>query len=189
MRGSRQAGHQLPNDRAPLTHPRTGSFVRVNRYNGGIPIVSPTVTRFRALLVAIAVLALSAGAALAGHSALTTPSAAADGLQRAAEAAGKTVPVAGPPAEAPVEDADENTDEDADEDTEEAKPADEAPVDAAADHPDNHGKAVSEAAQATTPDGFDNHGQYVKTIATDNHGQEVAAEHAPADVSKGKPRR
>ena len=148
--------------------------------------MSPTVTRFRALLVAIAVLALSAGAALAGHSALTTPSAAADGLQRAAEAAGKTVPVAGPPAEAP----DENTDEDADEDTEAAQPADEAPVDAqTAEHPDNHGKAVSEAAQATTPGGFDNHGQYVKTVATDNHGQDVAAEHAPADVSPGKPSR
>ena len=148
--------------------------------------MSPTVTRFRALLVAIAVLALTAGAALAGHSALTTPSAAADGLQRAAEAAGKTVPVAGPPAEAP----DENTDEDADEDTEAALPADEAPVDAqTAEHPDNHGKAVSEAAQATTPGGFDNHGQYVKTVATDNHGQDVAAEHTPADVSPGKPSR
>jgi hypothetical protein len=138
--------------------------------------------------VAIAVLALSAGAALAGHSALTTPSAAADGLQRAADAAGKTVPVAGQPAEAVDENADEDTDEDADEDAEEAQPADEAPVDAlAAEHPDNHGKAVSEAAQATTPDGFDNHGAYVKTIATDNHGQDVAAEHVPADVSKGKP--
>jgi hypothetical protein len=152
--------------------------------------VSPTVTRFRALLVAIAVLALSAGAALAGHSALTMPSAAADGLQRAAEAAGKTVPVAGPPAAAPNEDADENTDEDSDQDTEAAQPAEDAPVDAqAAEHPDNHGKAVSEAAQATTPGGFDNHGQYVKTVATDNHGQDVAAEHVPADVTKGKPSR
>jgi hypothetical protein len=158
----------------------------VNRYNGGIPIVSPTVTRFRALLVAIAVLALSAGAALAGHSALTMPSAAADGLQRAAEAAGKIVPVAGPPADAP----DANPDEAAGENTEEAQPAEEAPLDAqAAEHPDNHGKAVSEAAQATTPAGFDNHGQYVKTVATDNHGQDVAAEHAPADVSPGKPSR
>jgi hypothetical protein len=144
--------------------------------------VSPTVTRFRALLVAIAVLALSASAALAGHSAPTTPLAAADGLKRAAEAAGKTVPDVGPPAEAP----DENTDEDA----EAAQPAEAAPVDAqAGEHPDNHGKTVSEAATATTPDGFDNHGQYVKTVATDNHGQDVAAEHAPADVSPGKPSR
>ena len=148
--------------------------------------MSPTVTRFRALLVAIAVLALSAGAALAGNSAPTMPSAAADGLKRAAEAAGKTVPVAGQPAAAP----DENTDESADQDSEAAKPAEAAPVDAqGAEHPDNHGKAVSEAATATTPDGFDNHGQYVKTIATDNHGQDVAAEHAPADVSPGKPSR
>jgi hypothetical protein len=148
--------------------------------------VNPTVTRFRALLVAIAVFALSAGVALAGHSALTMPSAAADGLQRAADAAGKTVPVAGPPAEAP----DENTDADADEDTEAAQPALDAPVDAqTAEHPDNHGKAVSEAAKATTPGGFDNHGQYVKTVATDNNGQVVAAEHVPADVSPGKPSR
>jgi hypothetical protein len=148
--------------------------------------VSPTVTRFRALLVAIAVLAISAGAALAGRPALTPPSAAADGLQRAADAAGKTVPVAGLPAAAP----DEDTDEDADEDADEPQPAEEAPVDAqAAEHPDNHGKVVSEAAQATTPGGFDNHGQYVKTVATDNHGQDVAAEHAPADVSPGKPSR
>jgi hypothetical protein len=134
--------------------------------------------------VAIAVLALSAGAALAGHSAPTTPAAAADGLKRASEAAGKTVPVAGPPAAAP----DEKTDEDADVDAEAAQPA--APVDTqAAEHPDNHGKTVSEAATATTPDGFDNHGQYVKTIATDNHGQDVAADHVPADVSPGKPSR
>jgi hypothetical protein len=148
--------------------------------------VSPTVTRFRALLVAFAVLAISAGAALAGRPALTPPTAAADGLKRAAEAADKTVPVAGPPADAP----DENTDEDADEDTGAAQPAEEAPVDVqAAEHPDNHGKAVSDAAHATTPDGFDNHGQYVKSIATDNHGQDVAADHAPADVSPGKPSR
>jgi hypothetical protein len=144
--------------------------------------VSPTVTRFRALLVAIAVLAISAGAALAGRPDLTPPSAAADGLQRAADAAGKTVPVADPPAAAPDVNADENSGA--------AQPAEEAPVDAqAAEHPDNHGKAVSEAATATTPDGFDNHGQYVKTIATDNHGQDVAADHVPADVSPGKPSR
>ena len=148
--------------------------------------MSPTVTRFRALLVAIAVLALSAGAALAGHSALTASSAAADGLRRAADAAGKTVPVAGPPAAAPDADADENTDED----TDTAQPAEAAPVGAqAAEHPDNHGKAVSEAAHATTPGGFDNHGQYVKTVATDNHGQDTAADHAPSDVSPGKPSR
>jgi hypothetical protein len=148
--------------------------------------VTHSVNRFRALLVAIAVLALSAGAALAGHSALTTPSAAADGLERAAEAAGKIVPVAEPPAEAaPAEDADE----DADEDLDEEQPAEVPAEGQAAEHPDNHGKVVSEAAQGATPEGVGNHGQYVKTIATDNHGQDVAAEHAPAKASQGKPSR
>jgi len=37
-------------------------------------------------------------------------------------------------------------------------------------HPDNHGKLVSEAAQAVTPTGFDNHGAYVRTVAQANHG-------------------
>jgi hypothetical protein len=147
--------------------------------------VTRSVSRLRALLVAIAVLALSAGAALAGRSALTMPSASAAGLERAAEAAGKTVPVAGPPAEAaPVVEADEETGQNVDEE----EPAGEPAVEEAAEHPDNHGKTVSEAAQATTPDGFDNHGQYVKSVATDNHGQDVAAEHG-AQATKGKPER
>jgi hypothetical protein len=136
-------------------------------------------SRFRALLVALAALALTAGAALAGRSALSMPTASSGGLERAADAAGKIVPVAGP-----AEDA-EQTDEDADAD-EEAE--EDAPADAdAAVHPDNHGKLVSEAAQAPTPAGFDNHGQYVRTIASDNHGQEVAAERAAAKPVKTKP--
>lgn len=144
-------------------------------------------SHFRALLVAIAVLALSAGAALAARSALTMPSASAPGLERAAEAAGKVVPVAGPPADAaPVED---TTNEETDENVDEEEPVEEPAVEEAAEHPDNHGKTVSEAAQATTPDGFDNHGHYVKSIATDNHGQDVAAEHAGAQAAKGKPER
>lgn len=145
-----------------------------------------SVSRFRALLVAIAVLALSAGAAFAAGSALTMPTASAPGLERAAEAAGKTVPVAGPPAEAaPVVEADEETDENVDEET----PAGEPAVEDVTEHPDNHGKTVSEAAQATTPGGFDNHGLYVKSVATDNHGQDVAAERGGTPAAKGKPER
>jgi hypothetical protein len=70
---------------------------------------------------------------------------------------------------------------------------DEAAPDAG-EHPSNHGATVSAAASAETPSGFDNHGQFVKSVATDNHGQTTAAasvakhatEHA-ADHAKGGP--
>jgi hypothetical protein len=145
-----------------------------------------SVSRFRALLVALAVLALTAGAALAGHSALSMPAASSSGLELAADAAGKIVPVAGP-----AEDADEQTDEDADADADTQEPATEDPAGGqpadAAVHPDNHGAVVSEAAKGPTPAGFDNHGQYVKTIATDNAGQAVAATHGSSKVPKVTP--
>ena len=51
------------------------------------------IRRSRGLLVAIAALALTATAAFAARPATAPPAAAADGLSRAAEAAGKTVPV------------------------------------------------------------------------------------------------
>ena len=146
--------------------------------------MSRAVSRFRALFVAVAVLALTAGVVAASHSGLSLPSAAADGLERAAEAAGKTVPVADPVVVAPpvVQADDEESDED--------QPSDEAPADeVAADHPDNHGKTVSEAATGPTPEGSDTHGQYVRMIATDNHGQEVAAEKRPDQATKTKPSR
>lgn len=146
-------------------------------------IVTHSISHFRALLVAIAVLALTAGAALAARSALTMPTASTPGLERAAQAAGKEVPVAGPPAEAAPA-ADEETDANLDE----QQPAEAPAVDVAAEHPENHGKTVSDAAKAPTPAGFDNHGQYVKSVATDNHGQEVTAERA-AQATKGKPER
>jgi hypothetical protein len=134
----------------------------------------------RGLLVALAVLALSAGAALAGHADPSTgsmPDAARPGLDRATEASGKTVPVAAPAAGA-------DQDEDAADAQDESTDTNEAPAAAPAEHPDNHGATVSAAAQTATPAGFDNHGQYVRSIATANHGQQVSASHAnPA--SKG----
>jgi len=134
--------------------------------------VNRLMSRARGFLVALAVLALSAGIALAGRPATAPAAAAAGGLERASNASGKTLPVAAPDADAPA------ADEDADESADENEPA-ESEVDTdAAVHPDNHGKVVSEAAQGETPEGFDNHGQYVKTIATDNSGQSTAAEHA-----------
>jgi hypothetical protein len=111
------------------------------------------------------------------------PTAATPGLDRAAEAAGKTVPVR--PVAAPAAGADL--------DRGASESVDAAPLDTA-EHPDNHGSAVSTAASAETPTGFDNHGQYVKSVATDNHGHATAAEsvakHATghaADHAKGGP--
>jgi hypothetical protein len=144
-------------------------------------------SRFRALVVALAALALTAGAALAGHSALSMPTAAAGGLDRAADATGKIVPVAHPDsgAAATDEDADEDADDDADKvEPAEVEPAEEEPAEqpagdtGTAAHPDNHGKIVSEAAKAPTPAGFDNHGQYVRTIASDNRGHADTAKTA-----------
>jgi hypothetical protein len=134
----------------------------------------------RGLLVAIAVLVLTAGAALARSAdpaAGSMPDGAASGLERATEMSGKTVPVAAPAAGA---DEDEHVDENVDE-----EPADDAP----ADHPDNHGAAVSEAASGATPESFANHGQYVRSVATDNHGQSVSAEHRQDGEKGAKPNR
>ena len=133
----------------------------------------------RPLIAALAVLALGASSALAAAAhpaAHQMPAAAAPGLQRAAEAAGKTVPVA-----APAAGADQNENADATEPPE-TEPAEAGGQDQGsaptADHPDNHGTDVSKAAQAQTPAGFDNHGQYVRSVATANHGKTVDAGHA-----------
>jgi hypothetical protein len=134
----------------------------------------------RGLLVAIAILALTTGAALAraaDPAAGSMPDAALDGLERATEMSGKTVPVAAPAAGA---DEDEDVDENVD-----GEPAEGG----AAEHPDNHGGTVSEAAHGATPEAFDNHGQYVRSVATDNHGQAVSAERRQSSEQGSKPNR
>ena len=60
--------------------------------------------RIRGLIAAIAVVAVTAGAALAARPASSPPAAAADGLERAGTAAGKVVPVSAQEA-APVPEA------------------------------------------------------------------------------------
>ena len=152
-------------------------------------------TRFmrasRGTLVALAILGLTAGIALAGRAdpaSHSMPDAAGPGLQRAAAAAGKTVPVAAPAAgadrDASGSDADQSSaDEAPDADTDAGAPA----TDAAAEHPANHGADVSKAAQAATPTGFANHGQYVRSVATANHGHDVAASHANAATQGARP--
>ena len=116
--------------------------------------------RLRSLLIALAVLALSATAALAGKTILSTPhhqvaSQQEEGDQQAEES---EAPETGEAPESPDPSETDTTDASAATDT------------SSGVHPDNHGKLVSEAAQGTTPDGFDNHGAYVRTIAKDNHG-------------------
>ncbi|HYU48304.1 MAG TPA: hypothetical protein VEO91_00030 [Candidatus Limnocylindria bacterium] len=121
--------------------------------------------RIRSLLIALVLLALSAGAVFAFR---PLPSAATDGLSTAGAAAGMSVPARpdAPPAVGSQQPA--ASDEDADEDT---GPSEQAT------HPDNHGAAVSEAARAATPDGIANHGVYVSSIALDNAGQATARQH------------
>jgi len=136
----------------------------------------------RGILVAVAVLALGAGNALAAHADPSTgsmPDAARPGLDGAAEASGKAVPVAAAAGADRRPDAAPTTNT-SDEDADAEAPA--AP-DAAADHPDNHGATVSAAARGATPQAFSNHGAYVRSIAKANHGQEVSAGKRP-DVSK-----
>ena len=138
----------------------------------------------RGAVIAIAALVLTAGAAVAARptTAPAPPAAASGGLDQAAEAAGKTVPVA-----VPVDLPEQPT---GDEDAGETGPEGDVPAGDAAEHPDNHGADVSAAAQGPTPESADNHGQYVRSVATANHGQTVAAEQRAAAAEKGsKPSR
>jgi hypothetical protein len=130
-----------------------------------------------AAIAAAALLCLSGGVALA-FTAL--PSAADHGLQRATDAAGKTVPVRAVPDSAPaVDEGAPNTPDAGGAQNEDAPPT------------DTHGAAVSAVAKGddTTPD--TNHGAGVSAVARDNHGQATAAQHRPADAGKpespGKP--
>jgi hypothetical protein len=130
-----------------------------------------------AAIAAAALLSLSGGVALA-FTAL--PSAADHGLQRATDAAGKTVPVrAVPDGVPPVDQAAPNAPSAEDAQNEDAPPS------------DTHGAVVSAVAKGddTTPD--TNHGADVSAVARDNHGLATAAQHRPADAGKpdaaGKP--
>lgn len=125
-------------------------------------------SRIRSVVIALVVLALSAGVVLAGH---PTPSAASGGLTKAAEVSGKTVPVLNEATGLAAEDEDTDTDEDG----------------ANADHPDNHGADVSAVAQTDCTGGdHDNHGGCVSAVAKDNDGQATASENGKPS-SPGKP--
>lgn len=117
--------------------------------------------QLRGLAVAVVALAITAGIALGGGS---MPDAAAGGLETAAEAAGKVVPVANEPGSL-----NEESDEASDEESNEESDGDS----------NGHGTVVSEAARMETPDGFRNHGQWVSCVARMTHGEGAA----PIDLS------
>jgi hypothetical protein len=123
------------------------------------------VRRIRSLIIALALLALSASAVLAFR---PLPSAATDGLTTAGAAAGMTVPVR--PDALPDSRSLDRAEPD---DVTDAAPGAGAQV----THPDNHGADVSDAARATTPGGFANHGEYVSSVALENAGQAAAEQH------------
>ena len=143
--------------------------------------------RLRSLLIAFAVLALSAGVAMAGRGAhlaatdATGPTAHSDQAEpdeQAAQAADEDAEA--PETEAPETEAPETEAPDT-ETTDEGQTT--APQDApTGTHPDNHGLLVSEAAQVPPVTG-QNHGAAVRVVAMDNHGHSLAAasktKHAP----------
>jgi len=137
--------------------------------------------RLRTIPLAVAILALTGGVALAFSS---MPAASAPGLTKATQASGTVVPRRPVNEHAKPATVEQTTDETSD------VPDADAPD---ADAPDtgSHGAAVSAVAKAddTTPD--TNHGADVSAVAKDNHGQTVAAGHRPADAGKpadpGKP--
>jgi len=147
----------------------------------------------RALVIAIAVLALSATVVLGARglpaltAALTGSGTTADA--NGGDAQGEDADDQGEDGDAPDEDASE--DGDADADAPEAAEED-APEAAEEDAPeadgdtDNHGAMVSAAAGMETPDGFANHGAFVSCVARQNHGH-LAPEATPTPIDQLTP--
>jgi hypothetical protein len=132
--------------------------------------VTALTRRFRSLLIALAVLALSAGAVLAGRSALSAQAAPdrtvthAQGSDTETGETEETEPAEAPETETGDTGGANNPDANA--------PTGDASTNV---HPDNHGKLVSEAAHLPTAAGSANHGADVRLVARDNHGQTQAA--------------
>jgi hypothetical protein len=112
--------------------------------------------RFRGLAIALAVLAISAGAAFA----------AAPRVHLASAPVAQSDPTAAPTAE-PTETPDEDGNEAEPTETPEATEAPEATdsPEATGAPTDTHGAMVSEAARMVTPEGFANHGAFVSCVA------------------------
>lgn len=133
--------------------------------------MAPFTRRLRSLLIALAVLALSAGAVLAGRSALSAPARPDPAVTHVDGSDSET-------GEAEETEAGEAPDADGAEPPEAPEAATETDA-STVEHPDNHGKLVSEAAQGPRPEGSANHGAFVRTIARDNAGQAAAANATP----------
>ena len=121
----------------------------------------------RGLLVAFAALALTAGAVFAAKAQPTAPpAAAAGGLSRASEAAGRTVPANDDhPA---VAEPDANAEPDAD--AEQTDGTTTGDTNAAADRQQNHGWFVSQAAKDHSLTGR-SHGEAVSAVAQSDQGK------------------
>jgi len=140
----------------------------------------PMVHRLRPIAVGLMLLAISAGAVLAGQ-----PSAPVDGRSVGSEAAGKTVPVAGTPS-AP-EDKDEAKDEDGPESAEDNENCSTDPTELTEQELAEltHGQIVCWAAHQDTPDGYANHGAWVSEWARQGkdhpapNSNAVGLEHRP----------
>ena len=117
----------------------------------------------RSLAIATTAIALSA-TAVAAFTAL--PDAAWNGLTKAQDASGRTLPSR--PATLPTATLTQTT------------------TAVSADLPDaaSHGSAVSAVATGDDPTPDTNRGADVSAVAKDNHGQEVAAGHRPSDAGK-----
>ncbi len=115
--------------------------------------------RLRALLPALAILAISTTVALAaGHGAV--PSDEQPSVSPSADVS---------PSMEPSQNAEATESPEASE-APEATESPEAAGSPEAGHPVNHGCVVSLAAKTATPSGFKNHGQWVSSIAKQNHG-------------------
>jgi hypothetical protein len=141
-------------------------------------------TRYaRGLLVAVAALALTAGAAFAARG---LAPASSDHKPSVVKSETETPDVN--QAETPeVDQAEAPETETPDSNTPDSNTPDSNTPDSntSADRLQNHGWFVSQAAQATTPGGFDSHGAYVSSIAQGTDGKPAAANGA-AKSAAGK---
>ena len=121
-------------------------------------------TRLRSLAIATAALVLSSTAVGAFTD---LPDAASNGLEKAMDASGKTT-LPARPADVPT------------------LTSQGVEINTAGDVPDAaaHGADVSAVATGDDPTPDTNRGADVSAVARDNHGQEIAAEHRPADAGQ-----
>jgi hypothetical protein len=149
------------NTGTPNDTPSTSVIVRVGNHLEDLDPMTQLLRRFRGLAIALAVLAISAGAVFAGAPRFIpngAPVANQDPVETPDEDVDGDEDLDG------GEDVDEGLDEDLDEDLGEGD--EDLDGETETGTPDgNHGAVVSVAAQLPTPDGFENHGAFVSCVA------------------------